>query len=1117
MPLPNSGAGEVQNLTSVEASESDVDQFSVRIDQRIGTSDQAFVRFSTFDAHDLQPFGTSVQQETLIPGFGRTLSTRTRNLAASYTRAIGTSMLNETRFGWMSVDGGQESLNRGVDFAGRVGLLGVTRDPRDVGFPQIDTGGLYSAMGDPTSFVFRRNEHFEIYNNFLIDRGAHRLKFGAYWFHLRFRPENADTARGRFLYTGRFSGNPFADFLLGYPVQARSGVGGRGDEDARTNWLHLYAQDDWRLRDDLTLNVGLRYEINQHMRDVDNRLSTIDVSVPGGRYVIASDDDGNISPAARGLLPLIPIPWVTSAEIGWDRSLLRPSKTRFAPRLGFAWVPDDEGRTVVRGGYGIFLNQWAYSVQTAFTRNLPFFFLKQVDVPADRFVPSFDTRTMLASDPTGRIGGSIMDYDFQVEYTQTWSGGFQTEVLPSTVFELFYMGSYTIGADNSTIHNVPQPGRGSISARRDIPQLSGIRAIRFDGKSIYHAVTFKLLRRLRGDLAFDVAYTLSRSEDDASSPGPTAFEANVPQDVRNIFPGENALSSFDHRHQFVGSASYELPFQRRAGGWREGVLGHWRLNAIVTAQSGAPFTVNVTGDRANIGAGPAQRPDMTRDPNLPGGERTVERWFDTEAFALQAPFTFGSAPRNPVFAPGFANVDLAVAKSWLLGNGSRLEFRWEIFNLLNRANFDLPNRFFGSPNFGRIFSALQRARDAVRPALRVLGARSLRRGTCHRGLRASADSRRAREGALASRLPPEGRRHAAREEARALLDARRHAGRARHGDGEAELPPGGEHGLDALRHGLQAPAVRVQHVAAGLGAGEQHGADVALAELAGDLACVGHAERALDEDPGQQVAVRRVEPPDVRPLDVVRHRQAPVARREPGIGAPQPRGLLVRRADPLGVAHGADGQERLLRRLDGGEDDAVRTHVEHLLDHPDVRLELAAGGRNPHDDGLARHRVARRGDHAGVHEPLHPRPQRADVVGAVLHVEEDEVDVVVGRERHGVRARVDREPEGDLVLVEQPDEAVPSRRIRIPLSEHERGRCGQGAGRDEGQPREGGSHGPLLGCSEHLRPEPATAREMVHDAARASRERFSYAGCASPSRRCGSRPACAAGGPVEAW
>ena len=283
--------------------------------------------------------------------------------------------------------------------------------------------------------------------------------------------------------------------------------------------------------------------------------------------------------------------------------------------------------------------------------------------------------------------------------------------------------------------------------------------------------------------------------------------------------------------------------------------------------------------------------------------------------------------------------------------------------------------------------------------------------------------------------------------------------RARHGHGEAELLPGGEHSVDGLRHGLQAAAVRVQHVSAGLGTGEQHGADVPLAELAGDLAHVGHPERALDEQPGQQVAVRRIQPPDVRPLDVGRNRQAPVARREPGIGAPQPRRLRVRRTQPLRVAHGADGHQRLLRGLDRREDDAVRTHVEHLLDHPDVLGELAAGRRNPHDDGFARQRVARRGDRGRIQKPLHPRPQRADVVGAVLHIEEDEVDIVVCRERNGVRARVDRDAEGHLVLVEQPDEAGLGHRLRIPLSVHdERGRR-HGEDHDECKPRGDGSHG----------------------------------------------------------
>jgi hypothetical protein len=180
----------------------------------------------------------------------------------------------------------------------------------------------------------------------------------------------------------------------------------------------------------------------------------------------------------------------------------------------------------------------------------------------------------------------------------------------------------------------------------------------------------------------------------------------VPQDVRNIFSetGEWAYSSFDHRHQFIASGVYQLPFFRGTGGLKEGLLADWRTNVIFIAQSGAPLTVNLSVDRANIGAGPAQRPNQLRDPNLSEG-RTPERWFDTSAFALQDQFTFGNAPRNSVLGPAYVNVDLLLGKTWSLPRSSTIEFRWEIFNLFNRANFDLPNRIFGNANFGRIFSA----------------------------------------------------------------------------------------------------------------------------------------------------------------------------------------------------------------------------------------------------------------------------------------------------------------------------------------------------------------------------------------------------------------------------
>jgi hypothetical protein len=270
VPLPSSAAA-LQNLDALEEQERQLDQFSVRLDHRLSDTSQVFARFSTFDANERQPFGAGALQEALVPGFGRTLMTRTRNGVASHTHVFGTSVLNELRVGWLSVRGGQASVNRGIDFAGNAGLLGVTRDPRDIGFPQVSFGGLYASIGDPTSFVSRNNTHFELYENVTLDRGTHRVKFGAYYFHLKLRPEQPDNARGAFTFTGQFSGNAFADFLLGYPASATSGIG-RGDEDGRTNWIHLYVQDDWQVRQNLTLNLGLRYEFNQHMYDVRDRL-----------------------------------------------------------------------------------------------------------------------------------------------------------------------------------------------------------------------------------------------------------------------------------------------------------------------------------------------------------------------------------------------------------------------------------------------------------------------------------------------------------------------------------------------------------------------------------------------------------------------------------------------------------------------------------------------------------------------------------------------------------------------------------------------------------------------------------------------------------------------------
>ena len=702
VPLPTSN-GSVQNLLGVGTQVNPMDQFSLRLDHRLPGGDTLYGRFTTYSVSDTQPFGTSSLNETLVPGFGRTVTTRSKNLALGYTRSFRSTWLNEVRFGYLSASGGQVSPNQGVTFAGGAGLQGVTTDPRDMGYPQASFGGLFSTIGDPTSFVSRDDRSYELYDNVMVDRGDHHLKFGAYLFRLDFNPVNPNQARGAFTYNGQWTGNAFADFLLGYPSSAQVGLG-RADEHGRSTWFHVYAQDDWKVRSNLTVNYGLRYEINGQMTDTDNRLSAIDLTVPGGRFVIASDDSGQISPSANALLTQIPISYVTSNDARWTNGLLRPSYLRFAPRVGAVWTLDDDAKTVVNAGFGIFLNQWAYSVQQALAQTLPFFFSKTVNAAADAIQPTYTTENMLLAPANGTIGGNTMNHDFQTEYAKNYSVSVQRALTRTTMMDVSFVRSAIMGADSSTVLNVPIPGPGAIGPRRPVPQLANITAIRWDGYSIYNGVTVRLARRLSRGVAFSANYTLSKAVDDASDPGATASETNLPQDVRNM-AAERAAASFDHRHRFVGNITYALPSLLGVGsGWASQAGAGWQLNGIVTLQSGAPFTVNLGTDRANIGSGPAQRPDAICDPNA-GGVQTAQQWFNTSCFALPAPFTFGNAPRNSVLGPGYADVDASVQKDVALSSGVRLQFRWEIFNVLNHVNFDVPNRTAFTPNFGRIFSA----------------------------------------------------------------------------------------------------------------------------------------------------------------------------------------------------------------------------------------------------------------------------------------------------------------------------------------------------------------------------------------------------------------------------
>jgi Carboxypeptidase regulatory-like domain len=696
--------GLTNNLLANELSTADTDEYDVRIDRNFGNSDSVFVRGSVFAAHEFDPFGLGALNESLLPGFGYNLRTHTDNLSASWTHIFGPSWVNELRFGWMYVTGGQSSPNAGTDIAAQTGLQGVTSNPLDEGYPQASVTG-FATMGEPTQYVSREDGNYELYDNVNWHHGSHTVQFGVYFFHLDFEPIDANNARGLFQFTNKYTGNALGDFLLGAPTQGQVGVGGRGALLGRTNWVHTYIQDGWQILPSLKLDIGLRYEYNQNVRDANNNMSIVNTLVPGGEFVIASNSENQISPAALPLLSAIPIPYITSTEAGWDRSLLASRPLRFAPRIGLAWTLPDQ-KTVIRSGFGIYTNQAAYSVIQNAALNLPFYYAKTV-ANSTSGAPTYRTENILVAPATGTVSANNIVHDYKIEYNEVWNLAVERSLSSSTSFEAQYVGSRTVHADNQGLQNLFPGGLPSSSPLhvRPIPQMSGFTSIVWNGWEKYNALILNLNQRAWRGLMLTANYTWSKALDDASNPGPDNAGPNVPQDPTNI-AAEKGLSDFDHRNRFVASFLYELPFLRDNSTWLRTAFGGWQVGGIWTIESGSPFTVNLSTDNANNGTPvQSQRPNLVCDPN--NGPKTLTEWFNTSCLTTPAPLAYGNAGRDIVFGPGIDNFDASFQKEFSINDGMNLQFRADLFDFFNHPNFNQPNRIFTAQpsNFGTISSA----------------------------------------------------------------------------------------------------------------------------------------------------------------------------------------------------------------------------------------------------------------------------------------------------------------------------------------------------------------------------------------------------------------------------
>jgi hypothetical protein len=668
------------------------------------------VRYTFYDVNAYQPYGF-VQFATSpisLPGFGNFLNQRTHNVVISETHIFKPSLIGEFKAGFNRTAGGQFQQNSNVDFANQFNIAGISRDPFDRGIPRIIVAP-FNSFGDVTTPLSRRDNDFQFNYNLSWFLGKHTLNFGAGYTRIQFNPVIPSSKRGQFTFSGTYTGNAFGDFLLGLPSNARGGAGS-SQVYLRGNAYEGFVQDDWKATRRLTVNLGVRYEYTSPFSEKYNRWSTLDIQ---NRQVVVASEDGQTYPQSLWVpgiaQQLAPLPIVTSEQAGLDRSLVNKDLNNVAPRVGFAFDVFGNQRTVIRTGYGIFYSAAPYNSFTLQSLAAPFF--KGINANNSVTNPA-PIETILSNPLLGTPGWASYDINFRTPYYQQYNFGIQQLLMKDLLVEAQYLGSMGTKLHTNIFYNTPNPSPSatpSAQARASFPNLGNNSLQASAGKSNYNAGILRVEKRLSFGLTVNSSYTYSKSIDTDSLANQGA-STNL--DQSNIKSLERALSTFDIRHRFVASFTYDLPF-KFGNKYLNAALSGWQAGGIVTEQTGEPYTVNITTDRANNGLA-NQRPNLIADPELPSGQRSPDRWFNTAAFAVQSLGTLGTAGRDILEGPGTNVVDFSLLKSISFTERYRLQFRTEFFNLFNHANFDFPERFCGgtvaggpctAPQFGKIGAA----------------------------------------------------------------------------------------------------------------------------------------------------------------------------------------------------------------------------------------------------------------------------------------------------------------------------------------------------------------------------------------------------------------------------
>jgi hypothetical protein len=669
-PLPNR-AVPGQNFISSPVERDGANHFDARLDHSFASTSDLAVRYSCADRTLFEPFAGAAFSR--VPGFGNDVARRAQNVMATETHAFGPSLINELRLGFNRVAMGVSQQDSSVNLNREIGLPETASNPRALGLSFISMTG-YSPLGhEYNSPQHGVTNTYQIVDQATYSIGGHSVKFGGDFRVLQQNAFRDVQDRGLLNFIG-ITGSSVADALLGIPTVTGDAYVDN-HQNLRSESIGVFVHDTYRIAPALTLSAGLRYEFTSPGVDIRDRSSIYD---PGTGQLVQIGTNG--------------VP----------RSGYRSDRNNFAPRIGIAWSPDG-GSTVVRTAYGIFYDQSALAPSEFLYFSPPYWDFR-LYVPLGQSLLSLSD-PFPANYPI-RLPSSALaiQRDLRTPYNQHWNFNIQRAVGGSAVAEIAYVGTRGVGLISARDINQPLPSPAERYLRPN-PFFEDIMIIESRANSTYHALQARYRKRLAAGLTALASYTFGKSIDDASGFFSSATDPNFPQNSYDM-RAERGRSSFDVRHRFSLSYTYDLPLRGHA--WLTG----WQTNGVWTLQSGRPFTVallpeidNSNTGRASLGFGANDRPNLVRDPSL--GERSRTRWFDTGAFAMPPRGTFGSAGRNILEGPRLATIDVSLVKNTALSEQLTLQLRVEAFNLLNRANYLEPDNYFGSPSFGSVLAAGQ--------------------------------------------------------------------------------------------------------------------------------------------------------------------------------------------------------------------------------------------------------------------------------------------------------------------------------------------------------------------------------------------------------------------------